>query len=309
MKLYVVYMYVLFIAISKLHEISAARILALVWQRTESHFPMFETLLKALASRGHEVLVVSHFPQKTPVKNYKDVSVDGSSRSLRNNLTSGLLDPEIYVPQRLINDCVEACEDVLRNHNTTILLKSEDKFDLIITEFLVSDCFLGFVHKFKAPYVALIASVPYPWSNDRTANPDNPAYIPNYFSQYTDRMSFWERLRNTVQTEIIKWVYYSYSEKPTHRIASKYFCDDLPPLSDIARNVSVVLVNSHFSINQPRPTVPAVVEVGGLHIQSPKKLPQVRILDVVSKSPSMYNQTRLTELHPLPIVVFETSET
>jgi hypothetical protein len=72
-KFHVMYLYVIFIVISKLQEISAARILAFVWQRTESHFPIFETLLKALTSRGHEVVLVSHFPQKTPVKNYTDM--------------------------------------------------------------------------------------------------------------------------------------------------------------------------------------------------------------------------------------------
>jgi glucuronosyltransferase len=287
----------LFIVLGNSQGLGAARILALVWQRIDSHFPMFETLLKALASRGHEVVVVSHFPQKTPVKNYTDISVLGSIASIKNSFDINFLAQvdNVLFPQQMINRCLKSCELVFKHRNTDALLKSEDKFDLIITELIACDCFLGFVHKFKAPYISVIASVPYPWSNDRTANPDHPAYIPNFFAQHTDRMSFWERLRNTVQTEILKWVYYSYSEKPTQRIISKYFGDDLPPLSDIARNVSIVLVNSHFSINQPRPTVPAVVEVGGLHIQSPKRLPQVRILEAFSKSPYTYNETRHME--------------
>jgi glucuronosyltransferase len=273
---------ILFVVTFKIQQLSAARILALVSARAESHFPMFETLLKALASKGHEVVVVSHFPQKIPVKNYKDISVEGSVPIHKNNLSIDLIEQHdnILLPLRIFTQHVTECELVLKNNNIHGLLKSEDKFDVIITEIFVSDCFLGIVPKFEAPHIALMTSVPYPWSNDRTANPDHPAYIPNYFAQYTDRMSFWERLKNTVQTEIIKLAYYYYySEKPTHRIASKYFDYDLPPLSDIARNVSVVLVNTHFSINEPRPTVPAVVEVGGLHIQSPKKLPQVRILE------------------------------
>jgi glucuronosyltransferase len=283
----------LFIVLCNSQGRGAARILALVWQRAESHFPMFETLLKALASRGHEVFVVSHFPQKTPVKNYTDISVEGSIANSRNSLDIQSLEKvdNVLYPGQMINRCLKSCELVFKHRNIHALLKSEDKFDLIITEIIACDCFLGFVHKFKAPYIALMASSPYPWSNDRIANPDNPAYIPNSFTPHTDRMTFWERLKNTVQTQMAKCAYYSYSEKPTHRIASKYFGDDLPPLSDIARNVSVVLVNSHFSMNHPRPTVPAVVEVGGLHIQSPKRLPQVRISEAVSTSHSTYNQT------------------
>jgi glucuronosyltransferase len=269
--------FMLFIVISTLRDLPAARILALFSYRAESHFPMFETLLKALAARGHDVFVVSHFPQDSPVENYTDISISGSATSFNNSLNITLVEKanNIFFPLVMIRNSVKACEMVFQHQKVETLLKSEDKFDLIINEIFGSDCFLGFVYKFRAPHIAVMTSVPFPWSNGRTANPDHPAYIPNYFTQFTDRMSFWERLQNTLQTEIIKWAYYYYSELPTHRIASKYFGNNLPALSDIARNVSLVLVNTHFSLNHPRATVPVVVEVGGLHIQSPSKLPEV----------------------------------
>jgi glucuronosyltransferase len=238
---------------------------------------MFETLLKALAARGHNVVVVSHFPQHSPVENYTDISISGSRTRFNNSLNVTELEKtdNALLPLAIIGNNLKTCEMVYKNPNVENLLKSEDKFDLIINEIFVSDCFLGFVHKFKAPYISLMTSVPLPWSNDRTANPDHPAYVPNYFSHYTDKMSFWERLQNTVHIQMLKWAHWYFSDIPSHRIASKYFGNNLPALSDIARNVSLVLVNSHFSINYPRPTVPAVLEVGGLHIQSPSKLPQV----------------------------------
>jgi hypothetical protein len=34
-------------------------------------------------------------------------------------------------------------------------------------------------------------------------------------------------------------------------------------------------LNTHFSMNQPRPLVPQIVEVGGLHLSPPAPLPQV----------------------------------
>jgi glucuronosyltransferase len=62
---------------------------------------------------------------------------------------------------------------------------------------------------------------------------------------------------------------------PSERIARRYFGDSLPPLADIARNTSLLLLNTHFSMNQPRPFVPQIVEVGGLHLSLPKPLPEV----------------------------------
>lgn len=56
-------------------------------------------------------------------------------------------------------------------------------------------------------------------------------------------------------------------------IAKKFFGEDLPDLRELAKNTSLLLVNSHFSTNQARPTVPNFIEVAGLHIREPKALP------------------------------------
>lgn len=256
-------------------ESTSARILGLVWHRAESHFPMFERLFKTLASRGHEVTVVSHFPQKIPVANYTDLSILGSMERFSVPLNTLPKFNDFFFSYLMVEHNVMTCETVMKHENIQILLKMEEQFDLIINEIFGCDCFLGFVHKFKAPHIGVMTSVAYPWSNDRIANPDHPAYIPNYFSSFTDRMNFWGRLRNSVLTVFVKLLYYYYAELPTHRIVKEYVGEDLPPLSDIARNTSLLLANSHFSLNQPRPTVPGFIEVAGLHIQEVGKLPQV----------------------------------
>ena len=71
-------------AIQHLH---AARILGILWFRGESHFRSFEILLKALAARGHDVVVDSHFPLCNQVENYTDISVFGAMPSTYNALT------------------------------------------------------------------------------------------------------------------------------------------------------------------------------------------------------------------------------
>lgn len=43
---------------------------------------------------------------------------------------------------------------------------------------------------------------------------------------------------------------------------------DLPSYEEMQKNVSLVLANSHFSDGLIRPTVPAYVEIGGIHINS-----------------------------------------
>ena len=177
----------------------AAKILALVPYKAESHFAVFDVLFNGLVSRGHHVVIVGHFPRKTPLENYKDISINGSMPGLANKVYFELDSARMtFPPMRMFRDTTEKCELVFKHSSVQEFLKYQDKFDVIITEIFGSDCFLGFVHKFNAPYVGVMTSIAYPWAHYRLANPDNPAYIPNYFLPYTDKMNFMERLMNII---------------------------------------------------------------------------------------------------------------
>jgi glucuronosyltransferase len=109
-------------------------------------------------------------------------------------------------------------------------------------------------------------------------NPYNPSYIPAAGTSFSDQMSFSERLINVIANVAMK-ITFSVAERiVTEGYVNKHIGNDVPPLSDIARNTSLLLVNTHFSLNRPRPLVPGIVEVGGLHLKPPKKLPKVRLV-------------------------------
>lgn len=50
----------------------------------KSHFRGFQPLFKELASRGHNLTVVSIFPLKTPMPNYTDIPI-----SINKNILKG----------------------------------------------------------------------------------------------------------------------------------------------------------------------------------------------------------------------------
>jgi glucuronosyltransferase len=170
------------------------------------------------------------------------------------------------------------CETVLQHPKVQHLINSDEKFDLIITEIFGTDCFIGLSHRFKVPFINVISSVILPWGNDRIANPDHPGYIPNYFLPYPQRMNFAQRVANTVMVEALKLGYHYFSELPMDRLAQRHFGQDVPPIAELKKRTSLILTNSHFSLNIPRPTVPPFVEVGGLHIESPRQLPKASLL-------------------------------
>ena len=109
----------------------------------------------------------------------------------------------------------------------------------------------------------------------KVGNPLPLSYIPDFNLGYTSRMTFWQRLENTI---------YGLADEINHRffyipmqdkIMRKFFGDDLPPLDEMVKNTSLVLVNHHYSLGYPRPNLPNMVEVGGFHINPVKRLPDV----------------------------------
>jgi glucuronosyltransferase len=259
--------------------VTCSRILAFFPHVGKSHHDVYVPYLRHLAARGHEVVVVSHFPKEnTTSANITHISIEGS---VPMGSTQVISFKEVESVGSILNAIMLSymadihCNSILPLPQVQGLVNQ--KFDLIITELFNTDCFLGLAHVLKAPFIYFSSSVLMPWANDRIGNPDNPSYIPNLFQSHSDKMVFSERLSNTVDTFVDKWVVYPLLfDLPGRYIGSKHLRVSLPPLADIARRGSLILVNSHFSLSKPRPLVPAVVEVAGIHIdRPPNKLSQV----------------------------------
>jgi glucuronosyltransferase len=264
-----------FVAICALPFYDAANILGVFPLPGKSHFVMFERLMKRLAEKGHNVDVATHFPSKEVPEGYNQLSLVGSLPIMVSNLSINIFDGFSHydMVHFMTKICgVDACAATLQTPVLQNLKTTKKKYDLLVTEIFGSDCMLGFGHMFNIPTVSLVSSIPLPWATDRIGNPDNPSYIPNYFVPSSARMSLFERLENTLILLKSKYLYSHFSSKESNQIAREFFGPDIPTLEDLALNTSLILFNSHFSINNARPAVPNFIEVGGLHITEPKPL-------------------------------------
>jgi len=261
------------------HPARTSKILAVFTHVGKSHFDVVEPYFEELAARGHQILVISHVPRKRPIPNYKDIDLRGTHSV---NKTVDIISFSDMMKMNQISSTlalsawgIEACEKTLELPDVQLILNSDEKFDLLIAEMFNTDCFLAFAHKFKIPIIGFSTCVFMPWTPGRVGNPDNPAYIPTQFVTSSDKMNFVERFINTFWNIFHKLNYPLLMDAPAHRIAKRHFGASLPALSDLARNTSLIFVNNHFSLNRPRPLVPGVIEVAGIHIKPPKPLLKV----------------------------------
>lgn len=262
--------------------LSSYKILAVLPNPAKSHFAVFEPLMKALATKGHELTVLSYFPQKYQIERYTDINLQNSQNQHINVFNLNNYKGYRYEKYRtlfaLSRMGYETCTDALAVPSVQQLIKGNRTFDLLISEYFDTDCFLGFAHIFKVPLIGISSCTMLSIFNDRLGNPSNPAYIPNNLLLFSDKMSFFERVENTVFSVLQQFVWQVWVERPSNLVAKEIFGEDLPPLNEIAYRTSMILVNSHFSLISPRPQVPGVIDVGGMHIGNLKNLPQVCII-------------------------------
>lgn len=252
----------------------------------KSHFLSFEPILKGLAVKGHNVTVLNHFPLKVSLKNYKDVVI-GDSDFFYNDIENSNLPilSKIDTSRKQMYQTFlvlaflgqRACEIMFESKNVQDFLKQNNGFDIVITEYFNTDCALVIANKFNCPIVRVHSATLMPWTNSRYASPLNTAYMPNNFLPFSDRMTFLERVENTIITFIQNSYYNIFVVHKDNEIVGKYFGDDSKTFnSDIFKD-SVLLVNTHFSLNLPRPLTPNIIEIGGIGVGQSKALPQVRL--------------------------------
>ncbi|XP_061392909.1 UDP-glucosyltransferase 2-like [Musca vetustissima] len=263
-----------------------AKILAIFPFPGPSQYLVVQPYLKTLAARGHEVTVISAFPQKKPLENYRDIEVPEvlkyvgdlfSYADLRMNKFKEILGFSWYYSSIV--------KDVMENENVQKLLKSpEEHFDLVIVETLQTDVLYGFAEHFKASLIGFSSYGTDPYIDALVDNISPLAYTPLFSGNSMERMDFWQRLEN-MWHNILMLLHRVLIHNPLHdSLYRQYFPNATKSLEELRQNISLILLNQHYSLSFPRPYVTNMIEVGGFHLQhKPQPLPK-DIYDFLSNS-------------------------
>ncbi|KAK9736942.1 UDP-glucoronosyl and UDP-glucosyl transferase [Popillia japonica] len=241
--------------------------------------------MKELAKRGHEITFFSPFPETEPIKNFKTIVLTGLFEE-RNQFMSTFnplqLNNNFVLLELLILSSItsKAMEQTLAHEKLQALLRSGEKFDIVLAESFIYDGLLVIGHQLNVPYGLISCVGPSIWTNHLLGAPDIPSYMTSVPVKPPVHISFGKRLHNFLIYGLGKLFEITYSYPKQNAIIKKYF-PDAPHINDIIHNTSLILFNSDNSFNQPIPTTPNSVEIGGFHVRPPKKLPEdlQKILD------------------------------
>ena len=170
--------------------------------------------------------------------------------------------------------------DILIQHKELqdIINSKREKFDVIISSAFFNDCVFGISYMLDIPVIKMCALDGTKWMDEWVGNPSPYAYLTQVFSDYGDRMNFWQRTLNTLSEIYVKLGRIFYVIPQHDAILRKYFnSSNIPSVSVLQKSTALLMINQHFSIGYSRPLMPNTVEIGGIHINTPKKLNSVSI--------------------------------
>ncbi|KAL4705338.1 hypothetical protein ACJJTC_006824 [Scirpophaga incertulas] len=280
----------------------------------KSHYDVFAPVLDELANRGHKLTVVSFFPLQKRHPNRRDVSLVGLAPLNVEVINIDSFDysymgfarylEHIPVVTKLAESNLKLCEKLLDSDVFIEFLNAEGDYDLILVEHFNSDCMLGLIHNYDLPSIGLSSSALLPFSYHRVGAPDNPAYVPGMTLPFTDQMTFLQRVENTLILLFYNIWYEIVIRWEEQKLLERKFGRTLPPIEDVAKNTSVVLVNTHHVLNGVRVFPPSIIEVGGIHLHKRiiKPLTPVlqKIVDKAKHGFILFSFGSLIKGHTLP---------
>lgn len=216
--------------------------------------------------------------KSTPNYRYVEVPIDDDAEmdKIREQMLKNAEESQNFFQQipRFMNTVTGRTSDILKSSEMDKLKK--EKFDLVVFGLFVNDFQIGLAHHFGCPSVIISVMPGIKLIRDYVANPDELSSVPSMFIGGDGDMTFLQRCLNVVifglEIAFKNALDYIYME-PLYR---EHFGEKFPSYSEMKKNVSLVLVNQHFTQGTPQALVPAMQEFSGMHIKrKPDPLPEV----------------------------------
>ncbi|XP_073845090.1 UDP-glycosyltransferase UGT4-like [Musca autumnalis] len=285
---------------------NAARILSILAFPARAQHDFTQPLLLELANRGHQVTSINNFPLKQATDHFRDIVIEENFHLFDEfkNFTMNDINSNYYNTVDMFYDrSYEMSHNLLVDEQVRIMMANES-FDLIIIDITLTEALFGLGEYFGAPMVAISYWSTMTSIDELVGNTTPLSYIPNLIMlrKYNQNMNFWRRWLNVI-VFTVEWVHYYFRYFPMQKqLYDENFPNAKLSIYEAQRNFSLVLLNDHYTITTPRPYVPNMIEVAGMHIPSqPDPIPE-NVRKLLDDSPQGVIYVTLNSILPEHIV-------
>ncbi|XP_017015767.2 UDP-glycosyltransferase UGT5-like [Drosophila takahashii] len=304
---------------SQLELAEGSKILAVYAFPGKSHYMMHTALIRELVESGHQVTMISAFSlEKEQLgSNYTEILIE-PVYDFWHDVKLNFGAQHLFELTRMTNYDflkmleiigLKTTEHALRQPKVRALIHAKEKegvFDLLVAEQFYQEAFLALAHVYKIPVVTT-STLGYENHMSQMMGLITPwSFVPHGFMPFTDRMSFLERVKNSYVSfyeDIDRLLNYF---PKMDAVAREFFgpvLAEVPKVKHMEREISVMLLNSHAPLTTSRPTVDAMVPVGGMHIYPPKALPadMQKFLDGASEGAIFFSLGSNVQSKDMPV--------
>uniref|UniRef100_A0A8C5Q023 UDP-glucuronosyltransferase n=1 Tax=Leptobrachium leishanense TaxID=445787 RepID=A0A8C5Q023_9ANUR len=256
----------------------------LVFPQDGSHWLSMKTSVEKLATRGHEIVLVipeTNFLLKD-LGNYtvKTFSLPYTREFMDSTIKEGaklmfrsmpFLQRITTLYKKVTNTTkwlLTSCEHFLKN-DSLIRYLEQSKFDAMLTD-PVFPCGEIAAEHLSIPSVQFLRGTHFGMDLEASQSPTPPSYVPRIFTQYTDHMSFSQRIKNFI-VRVTDYFLCRIFYRPFAQLASDFLKRDISAVQLFSR-ASIRLMRYDFVFEYPRPVMPNMVFIGGINCVNRKPL-------------------------------------
>uniref|UniRef100_A0A673B539 UDP-glucuronosyltransferase n=1 Tax=Sphaeramia orbicularis TaxID=375764 RepID=A0A673B539_9TELE len=144
-------------------------------------------------------------------------------------------------------------------------------FDAVLTDPMVPTGSL-IARKLGLPTVNLLRGIPCSLDMKSAGCPSPPSYVPRFFSGYTDKMDFKQRVINTLvaflEPLLCRVIYWHFDQ------IAYQFLGEKVGVAEVLSDSDIWLMRFDFTLEFPRPLMPNMVLVGGINCNVRNPLPE-----------------------------------
>lgn len=264
-------------------SVHGKRILILTPVPSYSHQSVFKTIASALLKRGHEVVLLTSNPFNDPtLTNLTEIDFSHTFPEMRKVIRAFRYGQATQAEmEKVLFDGLKRILYYAFEHprmKQVYAARDTEKFDAVMVEGVGGPGMFGLAYKFNAPIIGIVSVDLHRFHHFVLAQPLLPSH-PSNWEQFTttgDQLPFWQRVANFLEAWLFMYRWVNTFVRGHNEVARSFFGEDLPCVNDIAKNMSIFLVEQPRTIGIARPTQPNVIFFDSLHIaKTPPPLPKV----------------------------------
>ncbi|XP_050679542.1 UDP-glucosyltransferase 2-like isoform X2 [Leptidea sinapis] len=252
-----------------------------------SHAILMDAVVRHLSQAGHQITYITGCPETISQQNVSIIDISENNKFISGNVLNirAILDKKIDMTNLkfLLDLLLEVARTAISNSAVQKLLSDTNQhFDVIIAEWMYTELPAGISAIYGCPMVWLSSVHPHWMILKLIDEAPNPAYNADAISRNVIPFKFYERLVELCYQGyalLLQKLYYYAKEEQYYKDLLVPFISKrnriAPSINDIRYNASLILGNSHVTMENPMRLPQNYKHIGGFHIDGRvKDLPE-----------------------------------